>query len=128
MAILLTVSEPGGYAYVFLFFFVFLERWKSPGQIMALAATYVLCIPWDYQIVKIAHQLQYSYLSGLTVDYGMGINVGAFVRPGLLLVVEYGLVIATLSDLFRTPADARSRPRSFSLLGSPTRSSDLGGG
>lgn len=128
MAILLTVSEPGGYACVFLFFFVFLERWKSPGQIMALAATYVLCIPWDYQIVKIAHQLQYSYLSGLTVDYGMGINVGAFVRPALLLVVEYGLVIATLSDLFRAPADARSRPRSFSLLGSPTRSSDLGGG
>ena len=125
MAILLTVSEPGGYACVFLFFFVFFERWNNPGQIMALVATYALCIPWDYQVVQIAHELKYSYLSGLTVNYGMGINVGAFIRPALLLMVEYGLVIATLSDLFRAPADALSRPRPFSLTNSSARSADF---
>ena len=128
MALLLTVSEPGGYAYVFLFFLVFLERWKNPGQIMALVATYALCIPWDYQIVQIAHQLQYSYLSGLTVDYGMGINIGAFVRPALLLIVEYGLVVATLSDLIRALFDARSQRWSFSLMRNPTGPAGARGG
>lgn len=103
MALLLTVSEPGGYAYVFLFFLVFLEQWRGVGRILALIGTYLLCVPWDYQVVQIAHQMQYSYLSGLTVGYNMGINLGAFVRPALLLMVEYGLTICTLSDLFRAP-------------------------
>ncbi len=119
MAILLTVSEPGGYAEVFLFFLVFFERWKHPGQIIAIVATYALCIPWDYQIVGIVHQIKYSYLSGHMVGYDLGITIGTFVRPALLLMLEYGLIIASLFDIFRTPNHLRLQRQSFPLLSAP---------
>lgn len=119
MVILLTVSSPGGYAEVFLFFLVFLERWKSAGQIIALVATYALCIPWDYQLVGIIHQIKYSYLSGHTVGYDMGLNLGAFVRPALLLMVEYGLIVASLSDIFWTSSQAGMPGWPFPVLANP---------
>ena len=101
MAFLLTTTEPGIYSEVFLFFFIFMERWKGFGQIVALTATYLLCVPFDYQVVRLAHNVTYSYLSGRGVGYNIGLTIGQFVRPTLVLLVEYGLVAASLTDLLR---------------------------
>ena len=111
MALLLTVSSPGAYAEIFLFFFVFHERWDGPGQIVALVAAYILCVPWDYQIVGIGHQLKDSYLSGQRVGYDFGLTLGAFVRPALMLLMQYGLVAASLRDIRRAPQPAPRRHR-----------------
>jgi hypothetical protein len=106
VVLLLTTSRSaGGYAELFLIYFVFFERSKNIGQVVALVATYILCIPWDFVIVKIIHQVTDSYLSGRAVGYDFGLTLGAIVRPGLLLIVQYGLVAASLIDIYR----ARSR-------------------
>ena len=115
MAFLLTMSEPGGYAQIFLFFFVFMEPMKGPSRVVALVATYLLCIPGDYQIVHLTHDIKYSYLSGRTVGYDMGISAGSFVRPALVLLVEYALVLGALTDILGGPIRAwASRPMSAS--------------
>ncbi len=111
VALLLTASNPGGYAEVFLFFFVFFEQWKGPGRIVALISTYALCVPCDYQIVGIAHQMKNSYLSGHTVGYDLGLTVGEFVRPALMLTLQYGLIAVSISDIIRgLPFIAGRRP------------------
>ena len=111
MGLLLTVSNPGSYAAIFLFFFVFQERWEGPGQIVALIATYILCVPLDYEIVGIGHQIKDSYLSGRAVGYDTGLTVGAFLRPALMLLIQYGLVAASLRDIGRAPQPASRRHR-----------------
>ena len=126
MAVLLTVTNPGGYAAVFLFFFVFHERWNHPGQVVALICTYLLCVPGDHQFVGIAHLTKNSYLSGRTVGYNFGLTVGGFVKPALLLMVEYGLVAVSLSDILRTPSSiARRRVRALFVEPSANPVSDL---
>jgi hypothetical protein len=107
MALLLTATEPGIYSEVFLFFFVFMERGRGFGQIVALTAAYILCVPFDYQVVRLAHEVTYSYLSGRAVGYNIGLTIGQFVRPTLVFVLEYGLVAASLSDILRTVLAAR---------------------
>ncbi len=101
IALVLTLTEPGGYSPVFLFFLVFLERWNGIGQAVALMSTYILCIPFDYPAIHLAHDVRQGYLSGHAVSYDLSIPIGAFIRPGLLLLIEYGLVVASVSDILR---------------------------
>ena len=98
---LATSRSAGGYAELFLLFFVFFEKWKSPGQALALLSAYALCVPWDFMLVRIIHTVTDSYLSGRAVGYDFGLTLGAVARPGLILVIEYGLVAASLMDLYR---------------------------
>ena len=103
MVLLLTISRgAGGYAELFLFYLVFFERAKSIGQIIALSTAYILCIPWDFMLVRIVHTITDSYLSGRTVGYDFGVTLGAVARPGLLLIMEYALVAASLMDVYRS--------------------------
>jgi hypothetical protein len=97
----LTLSELGTYSEVFIVFLTFMEKGKGIGQKIALTVCYIISIPWDYSFISISHQLQFSYLSGKSVGYDIGLTIGQFVRPALLLVLEYGLVIASLSDFWR---------------------------
>jgi hypothetical protein len=106
MALLLTQVNPGGYSEVFLIFFVFFERWRGVGRIVALLATYLLCFAGDYQFVLIAHEGTDSFLSSRSVGYDLGLTVGELVRPALVLIVEYALVATSLVDLYR---DVRSK-------------------
>ncbi len=103
MAFLLTTSEPGGYALIFLIFLVFMEKADSGFKVVAIIMAYMLCIPGDYQIIRVIHTLKTSYLSGKTVGYNTGISVGSFVRPALLLLLEYSLAIVSLRDILRLP-------------------------
>jgi hypothetical protein len=108
MALVLTITNPGGYAEVFLVFFVFFEPWRGAGRCLALAAAYLLCVPWDFQLVKIAHEVEDSYLSGRTVGHDLAVTFGQVLRPGLVLLIEYGLVIASIGDLWRSAAARQS--------------------
>ena len=101
VALAISTVEVGGYAQVFLLFLVFMERWRGPASIVALVAAYALCVPLDHMVVTLAHQTQSVYLTGRTVGYDLGLSVGMFVRPGLILLIEYALVVATLIDVVR---------------------------
>jgi hypothetical protein len=100
MILMLTASRSVGiYAEVFLLFFVFFEKWESVGQAVALVAAYLVSVPWDYMLVKIIHVDEDSWLSGRRVTFDFGLTYGGIIRPALLLAIEYGLVMTSLSDL-----------------------------
>ncbi len=121
VAIVLTATNPGGYTTVFLLFFVFQERWRGPWMIMALVSAYLLCIPWDFLIVRLAHLMEDSYLTGRTVGYDLGITLGETLRPGLVLLIEYGLVGASLTDIARElQRRRRVPPTDYIAIAEPT--------
>ena len=108
LCVLLTLSpSAGGYAEVFLIFLVLFERWNSVGAAIALVSAYLLAVPWDVQIVKIIYRVTFSYLSGRVVGSDYGVTLGALVRPGFLLLLQYGLVLASLTDIFRNAGGAQ---------------------
>jgi hypothetical protein len=101
IALVMTNTEAGLYSESFFFFFIFMEKWRGFGLILALTMAYIMCIPFDWQVIRLAHQYIDSYLSGRMVGYDIGLTIGQFIRPTLVLLVEYGLVIASLSELLR---------------------------
>jgi hypothetical protein len=103
VALALTSTEFGGYAEVFLLFLVFQEPWRGPWRIAALVSAYLLCIPADYTLVRLAHQIKASYLTNRIVGNDLSLILGALVRPGLVLIIQYALTAATLVDLLRWP-------------------------
>lgn len=100
MAFLLTSESPGGYAEVFLLFLVFFERAVGPGTFIAIVAGYLLCIPVDHILIPISQGVSSSWLSQRSVYFNFGLSVGQFVRPALILVIEYALSFASLAALF----------------------------
>jgi hypothetical protein len=111
VAMILTSTEFGGYAEVFLLFLVFQEPWRGPWRVVALTSAYLLCVPVDIPLVRLAHHIESSYLTGRTVGYDLSLTFGSFVRPGLVLVVQYALTGATLVDLWRSSRSRLGHPR-----------------
>jgi hypothetical protein len=107
-AITAYTTGSSGYAQIFLFFLVFYEPWRGPTRITVLVAAYLLCIPIDYVILPLVNQSAYSWLGGRMVTPADGVSVGQFVRPALLLVIQTGLIVLNLQDIFRPPVGARS--------------------
>jgi len=101
VAVALSTVEVGSYAQVFLLFLVFMERWKGVAVSMALICAYLLCVPVDHMAVSLYHQIKPAYLSGRTVDYDFGVSFGMFIRPGLILLIQYALAAATVADVWR---------------------------
>ena len=95
-----------GYAQIFLFFLLFFEPWRGATRITLLVATYVLCVPLDYVLILAGQERAFSYLGGREVLTHYGVTVGQILRPSLLLVVQYGLIILNLGDIFRTAEPA----------------------
>jgi hypothetical protein len=113
-ALVLSSVEVGGYAQVYLIFLVFFERGKTAGSIVALVCAYLLCLSIDQQIIPFAHEVRNSYITNRAVGFNLGINAGSLVRPGILLLVEYGLIAATLSDFLRaSPRSSGARTLEF---------------
>src|SRR5262249_26244589 len=86
-----------GYAVIFLLFLVFLERWNGPAVGLAIVAAYLLSISAD--LIMVSHPLAptHSWLSGRDVAPVAGYAVGQLLRPVLVLVIEFGLIGATLA-------------------------------
>jgi hypothetical protein len=101
VAMAISSVEVGGYAEVFLIFLVFMERWKGVTVGFALVSAYLLCIPMDHMAISLYHQTKPDYLSNRTIDYDYGLSWGQFMRPGLILIIQYALSIATMLDLAR---------------------------
>jgi len=95
----MTTASPGGYSEVFLLFLVFMEPWQGSGKIIALIAAYILCISADYVVLPIQHNDSFSWLGGRTVYAEFGVAVGQFLRPGLLLTIEFALAAVSLSAI-----------------------------
>ncbi len=122
MVLLLTTTKTvGGYAEVFLLFFVFFEKWDRVGQVVALVAAYVLCVPWDHILINIVRIETDAWLSGRRVGFNFGLTLAGAVRPALLLIIQYGLVAASLMDLigfrWRKPEAPSSVPPNRLELG-----------
>ena len=100
VAAVITNSLVGGYTQILLFFLVLLEPWRGPARITALIAVYLLSISWDVYLVNVVHGVELSYLSNRLVGWDIGVSLGEMVRPGLILLIEYALVIQSLIDVW----------------------------
>ena len=88
-----------GYVQIFLFFLLFYEPWRGPVRSVILTCAYLLCLPIDYVLTPVVRDTAVSFLSGRTVVEHFGLSLGQLIRPGLLLVIEGGLIAINLSDL-----------------------------
>lgn len=102
LVLFMSVSvAPGGYAVQFALFFVFFEPLKGVGRVLALLGAYLWCIPFDLTAATIYHDLGFSFLGQRIVSYDLNFTYGQLLRPGLLLLIEYGLVYASVGAIVR---------------------------
>lgn len=112
----LITSDPGGYSVLFLFFLVLLEKARGVFMIAAIVLTYALSVSGDVMVLKVAHELLESYLTKREVGYDLGLNIGELARPGLVILIVYALVAATIGDAVKDQS-ARWRNRLEGTLG-----------
>ncbi len=111
-AAILTASNAGGYAALFLIFLVFQEKWGGIFRGTAIVACYALSVIAEFSIVKVAHQIQPSWLTNRLVGIDLSVSVGEIVRPGLVMIIEFALIGATLIDLLPARAALTAAPGS----------------
>jgi len=99
--LVLISNETGGYATAGAVFLVFFERWKGAGRVTALTAAWFLCLALDWRLVSIGARFQNGYFGGRPVWNDMWLTVGPFVRPGLIMLMQIGLVTASWGELMR---------------------------
>jgi hypothetical protein len=99
-----------GYTQIFLFFLLFYEPWRGPIRITMLIGAYLLCLPIDHVILPVVHDHAVSFLSGRAVVTRFGLSAGQLVRPGVLLVIQWGLIAMNFRDLLAPGAGPRDRP------------------
>lgn len=100
-AMILSSSQPSAYAQIFMLFFVFMEPWKGPTRIMMLVCAYALSIVGDYSLFDIPQLPMESWLSGREVLPSVGVALGQFVRPGLVLLIQFGFAGLILQRTLR---------------------------
>jgi len=98
-------TAPGGYSVQFALLFVFFERWSGPGRALALICGYLWCVTADVAALPIFHDYGYSFLGRRMANYDLTLTWGMLARPGLLLLMEYGLVASTAYEIL---LDARA--------------------
>jgi len=100
-AMILTTVTNGssGYVLIFLFFLVFFEPWRGPARIAILVSAYLLCLPVDWVFWPTMHELAQSFLGGREVMVSFGDSVGQILRPGLMLIVQVGLIVLNFEDI-----------------------------
>jgi hypothetical protein len=106
IAFALAVSEVGGYTYIFVVLFVFMEAWRGFGRKLAIVSAYILCtsldIPFEYLLERSAE----SYLAGgRSVNAEYWLCVGVFARPLIFYLIANVLAWVSIRDVW---ADARA--------------------
>ncbi len=101
VALFSAVASEGPYSFIFFLFYLFLERLEGPGVLLAIVAAYIWCLPIDINISGLTYQNSYSFITNESVKVIIPITVGQLVRPALILLMEYGLIIASIRDLWR---------------------------
>ncbi len=122
-ALILSSSQPSAYAQIFMLFFVFMEPWRGPTRIMMLVCAYALSLVGDYSLFDIPQMPMESWLGGREVTPSVGVALGQFVRPGLVLLIQFGFVGLILQRVWRSfrerndPASANAAsPRTDPLI------------
>lgn len=103
-----TQGYTGDYTEIFFLFLIFMGRWRGPVGLTILAAAYILCCALDFDLASAAHKVAASFLSGRTVVAEFTVSISQFVRPTLLLTIQYGLVLLFAKD-FQREIKARQR-------------------
>lgn len=94
-------SEAGGYTQIMAILLVFMEPWKGTARPVALVACYLLCLPGEIVLGLIPTIWRESWLSGQIVELQVGVGVGFFLRPGLLILIGISLSLGTIGDVWR---------------------------
>jgi hypothetical protein len=101
-AMALISSEAGGYTQTVILLFVFMEPWRGLARPIAIVLCYLIALPSDIIIGYIPPIVRESYLfGGRRTEVHMGVGLGMFVRPGLLIFVSVSLSAATIADVWR---------------------------
>jgi len=102
-------DNPGGYGQSLIVFLVFLEKWSNPRVGVAIIMAYLISIPTDILFAKALEIERTSWLAGRIVETVYGLTLGSLLRPFLILVMLWALVIDTMIDVHR--AMKRERPQ-----------------
>jgi len=94
-------SEAGGYTQIMAIFLVFFERWEGIGRRVAITLCYIMCLPGDIVTGSFPPLQRFSYLAGRNVEVDIGVGIGMFIRPGLLIGVAVALSLVTIFSVWR---------------------------
>jgi hypothetical protein len=106
-------QNPGGYAILLVVFLVFLERARGPGTVIAIICAYLSSVPGDMTLAKLFDVERLSWLSGRVVMSEYVVPWGALVRPGVIAIMLWALVIDSLIAFHRA---MRQSPPSWGLM------------
>ena len=106
-------QNPGGYAITLIAFLVFMEKWQNFGTGLAIICAYLISIPGDISVATIVEVQRESWLSGRIVTSPYVLPLGSIVRPGILLIMMWALMIDTLIDIHRA---VKAGPPTFGLV------------
>lgn len=109
----LVTQETGGYTGMFLLLFVFMQRWEGIGRPIAIIMCYILAIPGDIIIDRLAPAVDESFLSGGTVSFQYALILGPFIRPLLVQITAVSIAASVISmvrrDFAANPGGWRQR-------------------
>lgn len=114
-AMILSSSQPSAYAQIFMIFFVFMEPWRGPTRIAMLISVYALSLIGDYVIFDIVQAPMDAWLTGRQVTPSVGVALGQFIRPGLILLIQFGFVALIIQSVLRSLRDSRLPERPVEL-------------
>ena len=94
-------SEAGGYTQILAIFLVFFERWEGIGRRVAITLCYIMRLPGDIVISAFPPLQRFSYLAGRNVEVDIGVGLGMFIRPSLLIGVTIALSLVTIFSVWK---------------------------
>lgn len=106
-------QNPGGYAITLIVFLVFLERAGGPATVIALICAYLISVPGDIMLVKLFDVERAAWLSGRQVMSEYVVPWGALIRPGVIAIMLWALVIDSLIAFHR---QMRKEPPTWGLV------------
>lgn len=101
LAAYLVTQSPGGYTQTFLLFLVLLEPFRRPGPIVAVVCAYLLCLVGEWPLATVLNVSSTSWLGERPVSPSFAIGIGQFLRPGLIVLILWSLVIDTVIQVAR---------------------------
>lgn len=100
-AMALISSEAGGYTQILIVLLVFMEPWRGIARPIAIILCYLLCMPGDITVGEVPPFIRNSYFVGHLVEVQMGVGLGMFLRPGMLIAIAIALSASTINDVWR---------------------------
>jgi hypothetical protein len=101
IGIALLSAEVSAYTQVLVLLFCFMERGDGVLRRFAIMLGYLICVPLDMTLDRVPEMLKESFFFQTQVIVEYVVQVGAFVRPFLTLLIPVTLAVATLVDVYR---------------------------